>query len=470
MITRKLVLQALMRNSLDAFCQKTFHTVSPSDRYLSNWHLSAIANALEQCYRGNIKRLIITMPPRSLKSIFTSIAFPCWVLGLDPTKRIICASYSADLAQKFSLDSKAVMNSDWYHETFPHTRLDRVAAQDLITTRKGGRYATSNGGSLTGLGGDIIILDDPMKVQDGLSEAARKAAKQWYDGTLYTRLNNKAEGVIILVMQRLHVDDLVAHVLDKEDWFHLNLPAIATEEQEFVLANGRHYVRHEGEVLHPEREPLQILDNTKATIGSYNFSAQYQQQPVPIEGNLVKLSWFSQYECTPNPTEVTHIVQSWDTASKDTELSDYSVCSTWYVKNNDYYLVDIYREKLDYPALREAVVRQAEKYRPASILIEDTGSGSALLQDYRNHQLRGIPYPKPITPKGDKVVRMSAASARIEAGHVHLPRNAPWLDEFKAEILAFPHGRHDDQVDSVSQFLNWFDNRPRTRQFRIGGL
>jgi predicted phage terminase large subunit-like protein len=450
--------------------QKSFYTVSPSDVYLPNWHISAIAHALEQCYLGKIRRLIITMPPRSLKSICTSIAFPCWVLGLDPTKRIICASYSADLAQKFALDSKAVMNSDWYRETFPHTRLDRMATQDLITTHKGGRYATSNGGSLTGLGADIIILDDPMKVQDGQSEAARKAAKQWYDGTLYTRLNNKAEGVIILVMQRLHEDDLVAHVLEKEDWLHLNLPAIATEEQTFELPVGRHHVRHEGDILHPEREPRHVLDSTKATIGRYHFNAQYQQQPVPVEGNLIKWSWFSYFDRAPDPAEVDHIVQSWDTASKDTELSDYSVCSTWCVKGNDYYLVDIYRDKLDYPALRAAVVRQAEKYRPTSILIEDTGTGSALLQDYRNHQLRGIPYPSPITPKGDKVVRMSAASARIEAGHVHLPHNATWLDDFQSEMLAFPNARHDDQVDSVSQFLNWFDNRPRVRMVKLQGL
>ena len=470
MTTRKLFLQAILRKRLDAFCQKTFHVVSPSDLYLANWHITVIADHLEQCLRGNIKRLIITMPPRSMKSICASIAFPCWVLGHDPSRRIICASYSAELALKFSRDCKAVIESDWYRATYPHTRLERCAEQDLNTTRKGGRFATSVGGSLTGRGGNIIIIDDPMKPQEGQSEAARSRIRDWYDGTLYTRLDNKAEDVIILVMQRLHVDDLVAHVKDKEDWVHLDLPAIATVDQSFLLADGRTFTRSEGDILHPEREPLQVLEDTKSTIGSYNFSAQYQQQPIPVEGNLVKWSWFSHYDRAPTPTEADHIVQSWDTASKDTELSDYSVCSTWFVKGNDYYLVDIYRDRLDYPALRAAVVRQAEKYRPTSILIEDTGTGSALLQDYRNHQLRGTPYPKPIIPKGDKVVRMSAASAKIEAGHVHLPYSAPWIVELQKELLTFPNGKHDDQVDSLSQFLNWYENRPKIEMRKLTGL
>ncbi|MEN8129637.1 MAG: phage terminase large subunit [Pseudomonadota bacterium] len=470
MTTRKLVLEAILRQSLAAFIEKAFQVVSPSDLFLPNWHINVIADHLEQCYYGNIKRLIITMPPRSMKSICASVAFPCWVLGQDPSRRIICASYAADLALKFSRDCKAVMGSNWYREGFPGTRLERSAEHDLITTMKGGRYATSVGGTLTGRGGNIIIIDDSMKPQEGLSEASRNATKQWYDGTLYSRLDSKADDVIILVMQRLHVDDLVAHVTGKEEWVHLNLPAIATHDQSFILSDGRQFSRHTGDVLHPERESLRVHENIRSNIGSFNFEAQYQQQPVPVEGNLIKWSWFSTYETLPTREDTDQVIQSWDTATKVHELSDYSVCTTWLIKGNDYYLIDVYREKLDYPALKPVVVSNAEKFRPDSILIEDTASGSALLQDYHNHQLRGIPRPIPITPKGDKVVRMSAQSAKIEAGQVHLPRKAPWLDEFKKEFLAFPNGNHDDQVDSLSQFLNWFNNRHVSGVVKLTGL
>jgi len=470
MTTRKLVLDALLRKNLAAFTAKTFQVVSPSDRFIPNWHIDVIADYLERCYRGEIKRFAFTMPPRSMKSICTSVAFACWVLGKDPSRRIICVSYSAELSLKFARECKAVMESDWYRSIFPKTRLARVTEQELITTQQGGRYTTSVGGSLTGRGGNIIIVDDPMKAQDGQSEAARTSVKQWFDNTLFSRLDNKADDVIILVMQRLHVGDLVAHVLETGEWEHLNLPAIATCEQTFELSDGRRIERHVGDVLHPAREPLPVLEEIRATIGSFNFEAQYQQEPVPAEGNLIKWSWFRGYEVPPQRKPGDLIVQSWDTASKPNAASDYSVCTTWLIQGNDYYLLDVYRQKPDYPDLRVAVVNNAEKYRPDSILIEDTGTGSSLLQEYRNHQLRGIPRPIGITPKGDKTERMYAPSARIEAGHVHLPLSAPWLDELQKEFLAFPNGQHDDQADSLSQCLNWHENSPRSDIVKLTGL
>ena len=470
MTTRKLVLQAILRQNLAAFTEKTFHTVSPSDRLLPNWHITVIADHLERCYRGEIKRLIITMPPRSMKSICASIAFPCWVLGKDPSRRIICASYGTELSAKFSRDAKAVMESEWYRDTFDRTRLARSAEQDLMTTKMGGRYATSVGGALTGRGGNIIIIDDPMKPQEGQSETTRTTVNQWFDGTLYSRLDSKAEDVIIIVMQRLHVDDLVAHVMDKEEWEHLDLPAIATVDQSFELSNGSRFDRREGEVLHPERESIQVLDNIKSSIGSFNFDAQYQQQPVPVEGNLIKWSWFPFYEMPPPHEHGNRIIQSWDTASKATELSDYSVCTTWLIKGNDYFLLDVFRKRLEFPALQQAVINHIRKWNVSTVLIEDTASGTALIQNLRNQSVPTITKPIAVKPKDDKVVRMSTQSAKIEAGHVHLPRSAPWLDEFRKELLAFPNGQHDDQVDSLSQFLNWFENPRRIYMKQLSGL
>jgi len=459
---------ALLREQLAAFIEKVFSAVSPSDIYQHNWHIELIADRLMQCYRGEIKRLIITVPPRSLKSICGSVAFPAWLLGKDPSLKIICASYSNELALKHARDCRAIMESAWYQELFPSTRLRRCAELDLETTRKGSRYATSVGGTLTGRGGRFIIIDDAIKPQDGMSEVKRNTVKQWYSNTLYTRLDNKSEDVIILIMQRLHVDDLVAHVLEKEDWVHLNLPAIAKIDETFALTNGRIISRSVGDILHPEREPEAVLKDIKASIGTMNFSAQYLQQPVPEEGNLVKWSWFRSYD---NDHLVIHpkyrIVQSWDTASSQSELADFSVCTTWIIAGKDYYLVDVFRKRLDYPDLRKAAIDQACRFRPHNILIEKTGSGIALLQELRKNSSAGMSYPIAIIPEGDKVMRMSMQSAIIEAGHVFIPEKAPWLEELHKEFMAFPRGAHDDQVDSVSQFLNWIDKRSRNQLHEV---
>ena len=219
------VFEALLRSHLSSFIAKAFQVVSPGDEFVANWHIDVVADALEQSYRREIKRLAVTMPPRSLKSIAASIAFPAWALGLDPTLRIICASYSSELAAKFARDCRAVMESSWYRQTFPGTRLVRSAELNLETTRKGGRIATSVGGTLTGLGGNIIIIDDAMKPLEAFSDLKREGVNQWYANTVHSRLDNKAEGVIILVMQRLHVHDLTAFLQETDSCTQIDLPA-----------------------------------------------------------------------------------------------------------------------------------------------------------------------------------------------------------------------------------------------------
>ena len=368
-------------------------------------------------------------------------------------------SYAAELAVKHARDCRLVMESKWYQEAFPWTRLakDKNTEHEFETTQRGSRYATSVGGTLTGRGGSLVIIDDPIKPGDAPSNALRDSVNSWYDGTLYSRLNSKRDDVIILIMQRLHVDDLVAHVLAKESWVHLNLPAIGESEQKIQIGKNRYYDRKPGEVLHAAREDLASLNKIKANVGSFIFSSQFQQQPVPEEGEIVKWDWFRRYSQLPPRESNDSIVQSWDTASKATELSDYSVCSTWLAKAKDYYLMDVFRQKLSYPDLRHRVIGQALEYNADTILIEDKGSGSSLIQDLRLDTTQGVPYPIGITPEQDKITRMSSTSHKIEAQHVHLPASADWLDEFRAELMQFPNGRHDDQVDSLSQFLRWID-------------
>ena len=455
------LLELKLRSDLMTFIHRAFHTIAPAQSYQHNWHLEAVAWHLEQCAKGAIKRLLITLPPRSLKSICASVAYPAWVLGHNPTARIICASYSENLAAKHSLDCRAVMESDWYRRTFPHTRISREKNTELnfLTTRQGYRYATSVGGTLTGRGGNLIIIDDPIKPEDALSEARRSAVNEWFDRTLYSRLDDKRNDTIVLIMQRLHVEDLVGYVTQKEPWVDLRLPAIAEVEQTVALGPDENYMRKVGEVLHEAREPKEVLDQLKVALGSFNFSAQYQQCPIPLEGEIIHWDWFRFYDELPCRVVGDRIVQSWDTASKAEEISDYSVGTTWLMQGNDYYLLDVLRKRLTYPDLKRQIIDHACRFSVNEIIIEDKGSGTALIQDLGNENIGGVPYPIAFQPETDKVTRMHAQSARIEAGHVYLPLRAEWLEDFRTELLQFPKGRYDDQVDSLSQFLNWVEER-----------
>ncbi len=457
-------LEVALRYDLTSFIQRSFQTIVPAADYQHNWHIDAIAWHLQQCFDGQIKRLIITLPTRNLKSICASVAFPAWVLGRDPSRRIICASYANDLTAKHARDCRAVMECAWYRRLFPRTRLNpkKSAELEFETTHQGCRYGTSLGGALTGRGGNFVIVDDPIKPADAMSEVKRESVKQWFDGTLYSRLDSKKDDVIIIVMQRVHVDDLVGHLLGKNaGWIHLDLPAIADAVQAIPIGPDEIYHRQFGEILHPDREPLEILEQTKADMGTLAFSAQYQQRPVAVEGNLVKWKWFRFYAYPPAHDDDGRVIQSWDTASKAGELNDYSVCTTWLMKSDDYYLLDVLRERLEYPGLKKRVIEMALRHAAHSVLIEDKGSGTQLIQDLR-FEKTGV-RPIAITPEADKVTRLSNQSAHIEAGQVFLPESAQWLDEFKLEIMAFPNGRFDDQVDSVSQFLGWAELRKRNR-------
>lgn len=460
------LLQALLRQDLYRFVMKAFATVSPGEAFLPNWHLQAICHHLELVRQGRIRRLRIEVPPRSLKSVCASVAFPAFLLGHDPTMKIITASYSADLAAKHAGDCRAVMQAPWYQDLFPQTRISPAKNQEsnYETTARGYRYATSVGGTLTGRGGNLIIIDDPLKPEDAMSEAKRESVNGWYSRTLLSRLNNKAKDAIILVQQRLHMDDLAGYVDGLDDWVTLRLPAIAEEDTVIPISHGHRHQRKAGDILHPEREPLFVLDELKRALGSATFAAQYQQCPVPPDGEVVKWSWFKRYAAQP-VSAVTIIYQSWDTASKVEEHCDYSVCTTWGVVGADLYLLDVDRARLDFPSLKRRVVDLARQWRPRAVIVEDKGSGTGLIQQLRS-EAHGIPYPTAFLPREDKITRLHAQSARIEAGHVWLPQQAAWLEELRVELASFPQGRHDDQVDSISQFLAWFFES-KGRQMRM---
>lgn len=453
------LLEALLRSNLYSFVRKVFATVSPGEPFLANWHLEALCYHLELVLAGKIKRLKIEVPPRSLKSVCASVAFPAFVLGHDASSKIITVSYSNDLAAKHAADCRAVMQAAWYKALFPSTQLSALKNQEsnYETTKRGYRYATSVGGTLTGRGGNLIIIDDPLKPEDAMSETKREAVNAWYSRTLLSRLNNKAQDAIILVQQRLHLDDLAGHVEGLEDWVTLRLPAIAEEDARIPLGAERFHLRRTGDILHPEREPQSVLNAMRRSLGTATFSAQYQQCPVPSDGEIVQWSWFRRYVEPPPHSQLT-IVQSWDTASKPDQHHDYSVCTTWGIRGDDLFLLDVERSRLDFPSLKRRVLELAKHWQPRSLLIEDKGSGTALIQQLRAES-NGITYPTAFIPKEDKLTRLHAQSAWIEGGHIWLPEQAPWLEDLRIEIASFPQGRNDDQVDSISQFLSWHFSR-----------
>jgi predicted phage terminase large subunit-like protein len=456
--------RALLRRDLYAFTERCFYELNPTTRFLRNWHIEVVASALEACRRGEINRLIINQPPRSLKSHCASVAFVAFLLGHDPTAKIICASYGQDLANKHAMDCRTILNSDWYRALFPHTRLssERQALQEFVTTQQGFRLSTSVGGVLTGRGADYIIIDDPLKPEEALSDSQRKVVNGWFDHTLYSRLNDKRSGRIILIMQRLHEDDLVGHVQATEPWNVIRFPAIAEEDETHVIRTPygiRCFQRRAGEALHPEREPLEILNHLREAVGEYNFSGQYQQAPSPPGGGLIKTDWFKTCTTADLPTKFEMIFQSWDTANKPSELSDYSVCTTWGVKDKHIYLLHVLRKRLGYPELKRAVREQAEAFGPKTILIEDKASGTQLIQELVSERMYAI---KKYEPTMDKVMRMHSVTAMIENGFVHLPDKAAWLSEYLHELTIFPNAKYDDQADSTSQALDWFKQQSRT--------
>jgi predicted phage terminase large subunit-like protein len=454
MIDSARLLRAALRQNLSCFTQKAFATLNPGTPYRHNWHIDHLCHQLSRVERGELTRLIINVPPRSLKSITASIAFPAWVMGRDPTKRIICASYSDAFARKLAIDAHTVVETPWYQELFPRFELTsrKPSSLNLMTSRQGYRFTAGMGGSILGRGADLIVVDDPIKPTDALSRAERLRVNEAFDSTLFSRLDDKSQGAIVIIMQRLHEDDLVGHVLSRHGWELVTLPAVAVEDQNYRLSDlpGHVHRRLSGDVLHASRESRDTLDAIRKAQGSLTFSAQYQQAPIPPEGNIVKREWLHPYRQRPDSFDMK--IASWDTASTLSNEADYSVGTVWGAKGLDFYLLDLVRGRFEFPELRREVIRLSQAWQVNQTIIEATELGRALLQDLRRS---GPIRPTLIVSRNDKEARFVAQSARFESGQVHVPNDAPWLAEWLNELLAFPNGRHDDQVDSTSQALKF---------------
>lgn len=443
----------VLRSDFEAFVQKAFQVVHPSDKIAWGWHIRAICWHLHLVRSGHAPRLILNLPPRSLKSFIVSVAWPAYLLGRDPTLRIVCVSYTEDLAREHARLFRILIESALYRRLFPNTRISpRKNTEGMVaTTRNGFRLAASIGGTLTGKGGDLIIIDDPIKAEGANSESERERVVDWYRSTLVTRLNDPGKGQIVVVMQRVHAFDLSGYLMEQGGWEVLALPAVA--HKDMLVGIGLNVWRRyeEGTLLHAERLPSSVLEARHKELGNSQYSAQYLQDPVPPDGTIIKRGWFRYYEPRIAPKFI-EVIQSWDVAAKIGAGNDWSVCVTVGIARDGYCVLDVKRFKAEFPELLRTAIRLADEYHPNRILIEDSSNGTPLLQNlFRESRLNVIG----IKPQQDKEARVHGISATFEAGKVIFLNGASWLPDFERELLEFPNSRHDDQVDAVSQALNW---------------
>lgn len=446
----RMALEQATRNDFQFFLRRVMGTVSPGVRYLPNWHIEAIGEHLAACARGDVTRLIINLPPRMLKSTLVSVAWPAWLLAHRPQERIMVASYAQSLAIRHSTDCRTVLTAPWYQRAFPATHIayDQNEKDKFTTTARGYRMAVSVGGAALGEGGNFLIVDDPLNPLQAGHPTQREAVNAWFDHTFSTRLDDKHKGVIVVVMQRLHPQDLSGYLLQKGGWQHLCLPSIAPERSVIRLGNYEH-MREAGEALHAERESLALLERTKRELGSSNFNTQYQQSPQQQEGAVIKPAWFAQRGVA---AEREMCVQSWDTGIKAGPQHDASACATFVECAGKHHLAEMRTMRMEYPELKRAILAAAERWHPDAILIEDKASGQSLLQDLKRETSLPLIACKSTE---DKLSRLVRVTPMMEAGLVVLPAYAPWLASFEQELFAFPAVAHDDQVDAFGQYLNW---------------
>lgn len=463
--------------SLAEFVRQGWHVIEPATPLVWGFHIDAICAHLEAVSRGQIRNLLINIPPRHMKSLLVSVFWPAWEWTQSPERRFLCSSYSASLSIRDSVKCRRLIESPWYRARWGHLFVlsgDQNVKSRFDNSRSGYRLSTSVGGSVTGEGGDRIICDDPNNVADVLSDAVRRSTNDWWDMAMSTRVNDPKTSAKVIVMQRCHQQDLSGHLLEQGGYEHLCLPA---EYEGPTRATSIGFVdprTEPGELLWPEQFGRKEIDGWKVSLGSYGAAGQLQQRPSPIGGGIFKRHWFRYIQPrganlppvqVPLPdgttmsipaTEVPYgrveQVQSWDCSFKDLSTSDYAVGQVWGRYGSMFLLGDQVRGRMDCPTTVKAIRELSAKWPGCvAILIEDKANGPAVIQ-MLSCEIPGI---IPVNPSGGKIARAQAISPLVEACNVYLPHPsyAPWVNDFIEECVQFPNGAHDDQVDAMTQVL-----------------
>jgi predicted phage terminase large subunit-like protein len=450
-VLKSRIVEAACRNDFLSFFWRFFHILHPGSTLHMNWHHWRIAWYLELVLQGYVRRLIITAPPRTLKSLMVSVAFPAYCMGRNPGKRIIGISHSADLQIKFSNDFRRIVESAEYQTLFPRVKLSKNTETEVETSQGGYRYARSAEGSLTGFGGGILIIDDFQKPLDVVSEARRVSTNASYYSTVASRTDNQHTGAIIDVGQRLHPDDHIGMLLrSAEPFTNLNFPAIAEREEYIPIWPGRWHLRRAGDLLHPEQQDREFLEALR-TQAPEIFAAQYQQSPIPPGGFLIRRDQIQYCDELPQRTSSSVYLQSWDTGQKPGEMNSRSACVDILVNDNKYFIAHALVGQWEYHELERRLLSRADERKPDAILIEDVGFGTALIGTLKH---RGLPVIG-VKPEGDKKTRLLREMAKFVNAQVFLLKTAPGRADVEAELFTFPGGRRNDLVDALSQALSY---------------
>lgn len=438
------------------FAKLSWKVLEADTPILWNWHHDLICEYLTACKIGQIKRLVINEPPRMMKSLLVTVNFPVWAWVTQPQKRFIFGSHAATLANKHSLLRRDLIESPWYQKGWADRFVmasDQNMKSDFKNNKTGQMFAAGISGSVTGEGGDFIVIDDALNPKDADSDAERQSVLDSFDLVWSSRLNNKKEGVIIIVEQRVHHRDLSGHVLAKElGYEHLCLPAECEKKTIIVFPlSKQNKIREEGDILHPEREGKVEIERAKKDLGTYGFAGQYQQRPSPKSGGIIKRAWLKNFwRAAPERLDVQ--IQSWDFAFKATAGSS-NVCGTvWGKRGGEFFLLDLISDKLEFTESLTAVKTMSAKHpRALAKLVEAKANGPAVMSVLKTKVPGMIPYD----PDTSKEARLSAVSPLFEAGNIWLPdpELCPWVHDYIEELVSFPNAPQSDRVDSTSQAL-----------------
>lgn len=469
---------ALLSNDQVAFTQACFQTVDPAHEYLHNWHIDCVIEYLQAMQRGEIRRLIINMPPRSLKSITACVAWPAWLLGQNPSEQIVTASYAADLAVKHSVDTRLIMESNWYKRCFPDTVIakDQNEKRKFQTTKRGHRKATSIGGSITGDGGDYLILDDPVKPDEALSDVIRKSTNDWIDQTFLTRENDPKTSRALLVMQRLHEDDPSGHLLER-GWEQLLLPAYF-EKRTIIEISNKRWICERDSFLQEDRLGEDELDKKLVELGMYGFVGQYLQRPTPEGGGEFQaryLQYYNNYsrKFTAHGMNVYILYDPANTKKNKERIDpDYTAMVVIGLANdNNYYILDLVRDRFNPTERVNKLMELHQKWnklsgKPPTVAIEQYGMMTDSFyitkeMDERNYRFH-IVEVKGSVRKEDRIRKLIPL---FENTRVYLPKSIMYdsidgntydlVEVFiKEELTVFPVGRHDDMIDAFARILD----------------
>jgi predicted phage terminase large subunit-like protein len=469
-----------LSSDLKAFVHGAWPILEPITRLSWNWHLDLICeyltlikdNHFREVCGAEMEGIIFNVPPRTMKSLLITVFFPVWVWTSDPARRWMFSSYAEKLSTQHSLYRRNVIESAWYQQRWNNMfslAKDLNLKTHYENSARGSMFSTAMQASATGLGGDVLVFDDPMNPDQALSETERQSINDRFDQTFRSRLNDPATGVKIIVMQRLHEEDLTGHVLGKERdcWVHVKLPAIAERSESIKFpVSGRTVQRHAKQLLWPGRLPEPQLANLKTGLGSWAFAGQYQQNPAPLEGGIIKRNWIRFYRELPERFDL--LVQSWDCTFKGESTArgvdtDFVAGQVWGKSGGRYFMLP-YRmhERLDFGPTKSAIKACHAAYpRAHAILIEDKANGPAIISELQ----QVIPGIIAVDPEGGKVARAHSISPLWEAGSIVLPDpqvfdgrdaahpQANWVEEYIHNICTFPQAAHDDDMDATSQAL-----------------